>query len=145
MNSIKKIKTNHMKKIILSFFLFLLLPNAVLAEKGAVSVADPRAAEAGVAMLRQGGSAADAALAMMVALSVVEPQSSGIGGGGFFIYNDPQTGLPATIFQPASRPGLSIEEMSSAMDARSTSPSRLSASVPSFAARSTSALPNTEV
>ncbi len=99
-----------MKKIILSFFLFLLLPNAVLAERGAVSAADPRAAEAGVAMLRQGGSAADAALAMMLALSVVEPQSSGIGGGGFFIYNDPQTGLPATIDGRETAPAATRED-----------------------------------
>lgn len=55
---------------------------------GAVSAADPRAAEAGVEMLRAGGSAADAALAVMLALTVVEPQSSGIGGGGFLVYHD---------------------------------------------------------
>jgi gamma-glutamyltranspeptidase/glutathione hydrolase len=54
--------------------------------KGLVSAADPRAAEAGAAMLRQGGSAADAAIATMLALGVVEPQSSGLGGGGFLLY-----------------------------------------------------------
>jgi gamma-glutamyltranspeptidase/glutathione hydrolase len=55
---------------------------------GMVSAADPRAAEAGAAMLRKGGSAADAAIATLLALNVVEPQSSGIGGGGFLIYRD---------------------------------------------------------
>ncbi|HWT12217.1 MAG TPA: gamma-glutamyltransferase family protein, partial [Allosphingosinicella sp.] len=55
---------------------------------GAVSAADPRAAEAGMEILRAGGSAADAAAAMMLALTVVEPQSSGIGGGGFLVYHD---------------------------------------------------------
>lgn len=50
-----------------------------------VSAADPRAADAGAQMLRQGGSATDAAIATMLALTVVEPQSSGIGGGGFFV------------------------------------------------------------
>ena len=53
--------------------------------QGAVSAADPRAQAAGEAMLAQGGSASDAAIATMLALSVVEPQSSGIGGGGFMI------------------------------------------------------------
>lgn len=52
---------------------------------GTVSAADPRAEEAGMAMLRQGGSATDAAIATMLALTVVEPQSSGIGGGGFMV------------------------------------------------------------
>ena len=55
---------------------------------GVVSAADPRAAEAGAAMLRQGGSATDAALATLLALTVVEPQSSGIGGGGFLVTSD---------------------------------------------------------
>ncbi len=52
---------------------------------GMVSAADPRAAAAGVEMLRQGGSATDAAIATMLVLTVVEPQSSGIGGGGFYV------------------------------------------------------------
>lgn len=86
-----------MKKLLLALTLLLLLPQPALAEKGAVSAADPRAAEAGQHILRQGGSAADAALAMMLALTVVEPQSSGIGGGGFFVYHDAKRGQPATI------------------------------------------------
>ena len=56
--------------------------------QGMVSAADPRAAEAGAEMLRAGGSATDAAIATMLALGVVEPQSSGIGGGGFYVASD---------------------------------------------------------
>lgn len=59
-----------------------------VGEKGLVSAADPRAAEAGVDMLRLGGTATDAAIATMLALTVVEPQSSGIGGGGFLVLGD---------------------------------------------------------
>jgi gamma-glutamyltranspeptidase / glutathione hydrolase len=56
--------------------------------QGMVSAADPRAAEAGAQILRQGGSAADAAMATLLALNVVEPQSSGIGGGGYAVIDD---------------------------------------------------------
>jgi len=62
-------------------------PAPAVAAKGLVSAADPRAAEAGAEMLRQGGSATDAAIATMLALGVVEPQSSGIGGGGFLLWS----------------------------------------------------------
>jgi len=51
-----------------------------------VESADPRAAEIGRDILREGGSAADAAAAMAVALTLVEPQSAGIGGGAFLVY-----------------------------------------------------------
>jgi gamma-glutamyltranspeptidase / glutathione hydrolase len=62
------------------------------ASSGAVSAADPRAAAAGQEMLRQGGSAVDAAIAIGIALTVVEPQSSGIGGGGFLVFHEGKTG-----------------------------------------------------
>jgi len=64
------------------------LDAAKAGEQGLVSAADPRAADAGAQILRQGGSATDAALATMLALGVVEPQSSGIGGGGFLVMAD---------------------------------------------------------
>lgn len=64
---------------------------------GAVSSADPRATAAGEAILAQGGSAVDASIAVMLALTVVEPQSSGIGGGGFMLRGDGATGALITI------------------------------------------------
>ena len=63
---------------------------APVVHQGLVSAADPRAAEAGAEMLRQGGTSVDAAIATMLALNVVEPQSSGIGGGGFMLRGDAQ-------------------------------------------------------
>jgi gamma-glutamyltranspeptidase/glutathione hydrolase len=59
---------------------------AVVAERHMVSAANPIAAEAGRQILRQGGSAVDAAIAMQMVLTLVEPQSSGIGGGAFLVH-----------------------------------------------------------
>jgi gamma-glutamyltranspeptidase/glutathione hydrolase len=59
---------------------------AVVAERHMVSAANPIAAETGRQILRQGGSAVDAAIAMQMVLALVEPQSSGIGGGAFLVH-----------------------------------------------------------
>jgi gamma-glutamyltranspeptidase/glutathione hydrolase len=65
---------------------------AVHARRQMVAAANPLAAAAGLAMLRAGGSAADAAVAAQLVLNLVEPQSSGIGGGGFLLYYDRAAG-----------------------------------------------------
>ena len=78
--------------------LLLLLFAPLLAHaQGMVSAADPRAAAAGVEILREGGSATDAAIATMLALNVVEPQSSGIGGGSFLVLYDAKTRATTTV------------------------------------------------
>lgn len=64
---------------------------------GMVSAADPRAAAAGVEILRQGGNATDAAIATMLALNVVEPQNSGVGGGSFLLRHDGRTGRATSL------------------------------------------------
>jgi len=57
-------------------------------ERQAVVAAHPLAAEAGAALLRAGGNAVDAAVATQLVLGLVEPQSSGLGGGGFLLLWD---------------------------------------------------------
>ena len=88
-----------MKKTLFAFTASaILFVQPVGAENiGVTSSADPRVTDAGMEMLRQGGSAADAAMAMMLTLTVVEPQSSGIGGGGFLLYQDNAKGILSTI------------------------------------------------
>ncbi len=61
------------------------------AERHMAAAANPLAAEAGREMLRKGGSAIDAAIAMQAVLTLVEPQSSGIGGGAFIMLWDGKT------------------------------------------------------
>jgi gamma-glutamyltranspeptidase/glutathione hydrolase len=58
------------------------------ANRDMVAAANPVAVEAGVAILAQGGSALDAAIAVQMVLTLVEPQSSGIGGGAFMMHYD---------------------------------------------------------
>jgi len=85
-----------MLKRLLLLFALLLLPVSAGAQ-GVISAAEPRGAAAGQEILRRGGSAADAAMATMLALTVVEPQSSGIGGGGFLLYQNAANGELGTI------------------------------------------------
>jgi len=59
-----------------------------VAHAAGVAAANPYAVEAGLAILRAGGSAVDAAVAVQAALGLVEPQSSGIGGGAFLLHYD---------------------------------------------------------
>ena len=82
--------------------LFLLLPLCAPApgraadpappHVGMVAAAAPLAAQAGVEILRQGGNAVDAAIAVQAMLSLVEPQSSGLGGGAYLLFHDATTG-----------------------------------------------------
>jgi gamma-glutamyltranspeptidase/glutathione hydrolase len=67
-------------------------PVSAAKEEAFVIAANPLAAQAGYEVLKRGGSAVDAAIAVQAMLSLVEPQSSGVGGGAFLNYYDASSG-----------------------------------------------------
>ncbi|MDI1283692.1 MAG: gamma-glutamyltransferase [Reyranella sp.] len=64
---------------------------SLAAPQAMVAAAHPLAVDAGLEVLRRGGTAVDAAVAVQMVLGVVEPQASGIGGGGFLLHYDNAT------------------------------------------------------
>ena len=62
-----------------------------------VVAANPLAVEAGSAVLAAGGTAADAMVAVQAVLGLVEPQSSGLGGGAFLVWYDAESGALTTL------------------------------------------------
>ncbi|HUG73946.1 MAG TPA: gamma-glutamyltransferase family protein [Steroidobacteraceae bacterium] len=74
-----------------------LAPPWRLEGQAMISAADPRAVEAGLDALRQGGSAVDAAIAVHAVLGLVEPQSSGLGGGGYMVVHHRSGGTTTTF------------------------------------------------
>jgi gamma-glutamyltranspeptidase/glutathione hydrolase len=64
---------------------------------GAVSTVDPEASAAAIRVLRKGGNAVDAAVAAAATLGVTEPYSAGIGGGGYFMFYNAETGEISSI------------------------------------------------
>lgn len=78
---------------------------------GAVASVDADASAAGIAVLRSGGNAVDAAVATAAALGVTEPYSAGIGGGGYFVYYDAKSRRVQTIDGRETAPATATETL----------------------------------
>jgi len=87
---------NSARRVILAFVLAAgfaspCFADDTIAKHHLISAANPAASEAGREMMRKGGSAVDAGIAAQLVLTLVEPESSGIGGGAFMMVYDPKT------------------------------------------------------
>jgi|TARA_R100000935_G_scaffold49247_1_gene74447 gamma-glutamyltranspeptidase/glutathione hydrolase len=76
-----------------------------------VAAANPLAVEAGLEVLRAGGSAVDAAVAVQAVLGLVEPQSSGLGGGAFLVHYDAETGTVSAYNGRETAPAAATPDM----------------------------------
>jgi gamma-glutamyltranspeptidase / glutathione hydrolase len=82
-----------------------------IARHHLISAANPYAAEAGRQMMREGGSAVDAAIAAQLVLTLVEPESSGIGGGDFMMVYDPKSGKVTSFDGRETAPASATPDM----------------------------------
>src|SRR3546814_3429081 len=76
-----------------------------------VAAANPLAVDAGTAVLKEGGSAIEAMIAAQLVLNLVEPQSSGIGGGAFLVYYDAGAGAMTTYDARETAPLAAIAKL----------------------------------
>ena len=81
------------------------------AHKGAIASAYPLASQAGQEILARGGNAFDATVAVSAALAVVEPTSSGLGGGGFYLLHREADGVETMLDAREKAPGASTRDM----------------------------------
>jgi len=104
-----------------------------------IAAANPYVVKAGLSMLRQGGSAVDAAIAAQMVLTLVEPESSGIGGGAFMLLWDPakkkMTSFDGRETAPASAtPTMFLDAIGQPRGKRAAIPGGLSVGVPGVVA-----------
>jgi len=109
------------------------------AKTDMIAAANPLAAEAGLEMLRAGGTAVDAAIAVQMVLGLVEPESSGIGGGAFMLVYNPKsketTSFDGREVAPASAtPGMFLDAAGKARPKGEAIPGGLSVGIPGVVA-----------
>jgi gamma-glutamyltranspeptidase / glutathione hydrolase len=85
--------------------------DAAAVHKGAIASAYPLASQAGQEILAAGGNAFDAAVAVSAALAVVEPSSSGLGGGGFYLLHRQSDGFETMLDAREKAPGAASRDM----------------------------------
>ena len=111
-----------MKQLRTFAFVLLLAPLLAFAQAGqaakpahppgaAIASAHALATEAGIEVIRQGGNAFDAAVAVSSVLSVVEPISSGLGGGGLWLLHDAKSGKDVFVDARETAPAAATEAM----------------------------------
>jgi gamma-glutamyltranspeptidase/glutathione hydrolase len=110
--------------------------------RGVVSTANPFATEAGARILQTGGNAIDAAVAVAYALNVVEPQSAGIGGGGFMMIHLAATGETFAIDSREKAPAAATTDQFVGLNFTQASTSGIAVGVPGMVAGTAMAVQN---
>ena len=106
------------------------LPSAVTTEREMIVTANPLATAAGAKILQTGGTAADAMVAAQAVLGLVEPQSSGLGGGAFVLYYDAASGELTTFDAREKAPSSATEDRFTGLNFFEAWQSGLSVGVP---------------
>ncbi|MCD6440563.1 MAG: gamma-glutamyltransferase [Candidatus Marinimicrobia bacterium] len=116
-----------MKKIVISFLLlssFIWAQNFQVGKNGAVASASKQASDVGIEVLKNGGNAVDAAIAVGFALAVVYPPAGNIGGGGFMLICSPEGEVTAIDFREkasrSARRDMYLDESGNPVDGWST-------------------------